>query len=115
MNGSKERKLYRISTIITAMMFVGIFCPWLTYRNQSYTIIGFYSAVKKAGGISAFAGSDSFIYPAVITLAIPLIAGLVAGVKVIFQLFRGRVKTISWIYYCYQKNQPYQHYGKNNR
>ena len=99
MNGSKERKLYRISTIITAMMFVGIFCPWLTYRNQSYTIIGFYSAVKKAGGISAFARSDSFIYPAVITLAIPLIAGLVAGVKVIFQLFRGRVKTISWMLY----------------
>lgn len=99
MNRIKERRLYRISTFISAMMFVGIFCPWLMYRNQSYTIVGFYTAVKTAGGISAFAGSDSFIYPAVITLAIPFIAGLVAGVKVIFQLLRGRVKIISWTLY----------------
>lgn len=99
MNRTKERRLYRISTCITALMFVGAFCPWLLYRNQSYTIIGFYNAVKRAGGITAFAGTDSFIYPAVVTLAIPFIAGLVAGVKVLVQLFRGRVKIISWTVY----------------
>ena len=58
MKNGKERRLYRISMVITAMMFIGIFCPWLVYRNKTYTIIGFYCAVKNAGGISSFAGSD---------------------------------------------------------
>lgn len=41
MKNGKERRLYRISMVITAMMFIGIFCPWLVYRNKTYTIIGF--------------------------------------------------------------------------
>lgn len=99
MKNGKERRLYRISMVITAMMFIGIFCPWLVYRNKTYTIIGFYCAVKNAGGISSFAGSDSFIYPAVITLTVPFAAGIVAGIKFLIQAFRGRIGIISWTVY----------------
>lgn len=35
MKNGKERRLYRISMVITAMMFIGIFCPWLVYRNKT--------------------------------------------------------------------------------
>ena len=99
MKNGKERRLYRISMVITAMMFIGIFCPWLVYRNKTYTIIGFYCAVKNAGGISSFAGSYSFIYPAVITLTVPFAAGIVAGIKFLIQAFRGRIGIISWTVY----------------
>lgn len=99
MKNGKERRLYRISMVITAMMFIGVFCPWLVYRNKTYTIIGFYCAVKNAGGISSFAGSDSFIYPAVITLTVPFAAGIVAGIKFLIQAFRGRIGIISWTVY----------------
>lgn len=118
MKNGKERRLYRISMVITAMMFIGIFCPWLVYRNKTYTIIGFYCAVKNAGGISSFAGSDSFIYPAVITLTVPFAAGIVAGIKFLIQAFRGRIGIISWsvyslewvymaLYFSFEGYQPY--------
>ena len=93
------KKLYNLSIILSLLIFIDSFCPWLNYDGKGYTILGFYQAIFRSGSIMNFAASDSSIYPAVPTLILPLLAGIAAFIKAIIMLLRRGYKALSLILY----------------
>lgn len=80
-------------------MSVSIFASWLTYRGETYTLYGFYAAVKNCGGLDQFAQGDTYIYPPYIFLMLPIAAGILSGIKTILLIFKGRIRILSYIIY----------------
>lgn len=99
MKTKKDKILYYFCTIISFFMSVSIFAPWLTYRDETYTLYGFYAAVKNCGGLDQFAIGNNYIYPSYIFLMLPIAAGILSGIKTLLLIFKGRIRILSYIIY----------------
>lgn len=96
----KDKILYFLCMLISLVMCICIFAPWLKYRDQTYTLYGFYAAVRSCGGMDGFANGDNYIYPSYIFLMLPIAAGILSGIKAILLLFRKRIRFLEYIIYA---------------
>lgn len=99
MKTKKDKILYGFCIVISFVMFISIFAPWLTYRDETYTLYGFYTAVKKCGGLEQFAQGNNYIYPAYIFLMLPAAAGILCGIKTVFLICKGRIRMLEYLIY----------------
>lgn len=95
----KEQILYGICILISILLFINIFAPWLFYQGKSYTILGFYRAVKINGGLSQIDNGSGSAYITYGTLFMPFVAGILSGLKTILLIFKGRIKILSYFIY----------------
>lgn len=95
----KERILYGICILINMLIFVNIFAPWLLYQGESYSILGFYHAVKINGGLSEFDNGSGAAYITYASLFIPFTVGILSGLKMILLIFKGRIKILNYLIY----------------
>lgn len=99
---SKNKKdliLYSFCILISLLLFANIFAPWLSYNGKTYTIYGFYSAVKASGGLSQFDDGTTNAYTTYVFLFMPALAGILSGIKTILLIFKGRIKILSYLIY----------------
>lgn len=91
MNRDIRQKLSFVDNALLLGTVLVTFLPWIGYREKSYTIIGFYNAVHRAGGMKAFSQGDVYIYPAFVITVLPAIVAVISAIRFFLQMYRGRV------------------------